>query len=67
MIMPGMNGKVLAEGLLRLRPELKILFMSGYTDNLIAESGNFNFGMAFIQKPFNTKLLIQKIQAALDS
>jgi signal transduction histidine kinase/DNA-binding response OmpR family regulator len=67
MIMPGINGKVLAEGLLRLRPELKIIFMSGYTDNLIAEPGDLNSRMAFVQKPFNAKTLVQKIQAALDN
>jgi CheY-like chemotaxis protein len=67
IIMPGMNGKTLAEALLQLRPELKIIFMSGYTDNLIAESGDLNARMAFVQKPFSAKALVQKIQTALDS
>jgi CheY-like chemotaxis protein len=67
MIMPGMNGKVLAEELLRRRPELKIIFMSGYANNIIAEPGDLNSQSAFVQKPFSAKTLVQKIQAALDS
>lgn len=53
VIMPDMNGKVLSEKLLTLSPHLKILFMSGYTADVIAKRGVIDKGAHFIQKPFS--------------
>ncbi|MCA9980680.1 MAG: PAS domain S-box protein, partial [Anaerolineales bacterium] len=52
VIMPGMNGKVLAEAVRHLQPTVKILFISGYDDDLIAHHGVLDAGIALLQKPF---------------
>lgn len=67
MIMPGSNGKVVAEELIRLRPTLKVIFMSGYNYNILAEAGPSSAGRPFLQKPFTSKTLIHKIRTVLDS
>jgi DNA-binding NtrC family response regulator len=48
-----------------LRPELKVLFMSGYTDSTIADQGVLEPGIYFLQKPFTEETLLQKIHEAL--
>jgi two-component system cell cycle sensor histidine kinase/response regulator CckA len=65
VIMPGMNGRILAEKITSLHPEIKRLFMSGYTDNVIAHHGVLNEGVHFIQKPFSIKSLAAKVREAL--
>ncbi len=65
VIMPEMNGRELARRLLSLYPELKCLFMSGYTANVIAHHGVLEEGVPFLQKPFTLKDLSAKIRAAL--
>ncbi|WP_224956292.1 ATP-binding protein [Geomonas subterranea] len=65
VIMPGMNGKDLSEQLLANRPQLKCLFMSGYTADVIAERGKFNADMCFLQKPFTMQSLAAKVREAL--
>jgi PAS domain S-box-containing protein len=65
VVMPGMNGPDLATNLLSLYPDLKCLFMSGYTANVIAHHGVLDEGMHFIQKPFTKQDLTNKIQEAL--
>jgi len=65
VVMPGMSGRDLADQLIRLHPELKILYMSGYTDNAIAHHGILDPGMQFLQKPFSPQLLVQKVQETL--
>ncbi|MBN2339060.1 MAG: GAF domain-containing protein [Acidobacteria bacterium] len=67
VIMPGMNGRALAERLRVLRPELKVLFMSGYTADVIARSGMLEPDTHFIQKPFSRQDLSAKIREALES
>jgi CheY-like chemotaxis protein len=57
VVMPGMNGKELFEKLITRYPDLKVLYMSGYTTNVIAHSGILNEGVKFIQKPFTVKPL----------
>jgi PAS domain S-box-containing protein len=64
--MPKMSGKVLAGRLAQIRPDLKILFMSGYTDNAIAHQGRLDPGVAFLQKPFSPVALARKVRAVLD-
>ncbi len=67
VIMPEMNGRELAERLILLKPNLKILFMSGYTANIIAHRGVLDNGMHFIQKPFSMKNLAISVHEALGS
>jgi len=64
--MPNMNGRVLAGKISRIRPGIKCLFMSGYTDNVIAHHGVLEEGVYFIQKPFSTQVLAGKVRDALD-
>ena len=67
VIMPDMNGKELFENILRARPEVRVLYMSGYTDDVIAHHGVIDAGVPFIGKPFNLKTLAEKVRAVLDS
>jgi CheY-like chemotaxis protein len=67
VVMPEMNGRDLAKNLLAHFPNLKRLFMSGYTANVIAHHGVLDEGVHFIQKPFSTKDLAEKVRDALDS
>jgi CheY-like chemotaxis protein len=67
MVMPGVNGKVLADQLAQIRPGLRILFMSGYTDNAIVQHGVLAPGVAFLPKPFTTLALARKVREVLDS
>jgi len=66
VVMPGISGKTLAEELVRTRPDLKTLFMSGYTDEAIAQHGVLEPGAAFIQKPFSPMNLAAKVRIVLD-
>ena len=66
VVMPEMNGRDLARNLLALYPDLKCLFMSGYTANVIAHHGVLDEGINFLQKPFSRKDLAAKVREALD-
>lgn len=66
VILPGMNGKILAEQIKKLRPDIKILFNSGYTGDIISRSGIIEEGFHFISKPFSAHELSHKIRAILD-
>ncbi|WP_287126544.1 PAS domain S-box protein [Desulfobacter sp.] len=66
VVMPEMNGRDLAGNLLALYPDLKRLFMSGYTANLIAHHGLLAEGVNFIQKPFSREQLGKKVRDVLD-
>jgi two-component system cell cycle sensor histidine kinase/response regulator CckA len=65
--MPKMNGRVLAERLATLRPGLRVLFMSGYTDDEMLRRGIMDPRMAFIQKPFTPEALAKKVREVLDA
>lgn len=67
VIMPEMNGRDLAENLLTLYPNIKRLFMSGYTADVISHHGVLDKGLYFIQKPFSMTDLAAKVRAVLDS
>ncbi len=66
VVMPEMNGRDLARNLLSLYPDIKRLFMSGYTANVIAHHGVLDEGVNFIQKPFMAKDLALKLREILD-
>ncbi len=65
VVMPEMNGRELSEQLQLLYPQLKILFMSGYTANVIAHRGVLDEGISFISKPFSPKEIALKIREVL--
>jgi PAS domain S-box-containing protein len=65
VVMPGMNGRALCERLTALQPEMKCLYMSGFTADVIAHRGILDAGVNFISKPFTSKDLAEKIRAAL--
>jgi len=65
MVMPEMNGRDLARNLIGRYPDLKCLFMSGYTENLIAHHGVLERGISFISKPFTRRGLSEKLREVL--
>ncbi len=67
VVMPAMNGRKLSEKLARVRPDMKILFMSGYTDDTVVRHGVLEEEMAFLQKPFTPESLLRKVRNALDA
>ena len=66
VVMPEMNGKEMAKNLLSLYPNLKRLFMSGYTADVIAHHGVLDEGVQFLQKPFSVQTLAAKVREVLD-
>jgi CheY-like chemotaxis protein len=67
VVMPGINGQELAKRLTAQRPGLRVLYMSGYTDNVIAHNGILDPGTCFLQKPFTPLLLAEKVREVLSS
>ena len=65
VVMPAMNGRQLAERLVAAQPQLKVLYMSGYTDDAVIARGVIEPGTAFLQKPFGADRLAQKIAELL--
>jgi PAS domain S-box-containing protein len=65
VIMPGMNGAQLATHLSAPRPDMKVLYVSGYTDDTIVRHGVLEPGLAFLQKPFSPKTLARKVSEVL--
>jgi two-component system cell cycle sensor histidine kinase/response regulator CckA len=66
VVMPRMSGRDLAERLVASRPEIRVLFMSGYADGAIAHQDVLAPGAAFVQKPFTPDVLARKVRATLD-
>ena len=62
VVMPQMSGRELADRLTPLRPEMKVLYMSGYTEDALVQHGVLETNVAFIQKPFRIKTLMEKIR-----
>jgi PAS domain S-box-containing protein len=66
VIMPGVSGRELAKRVLARQPSVRVLYMSGYTYNVIAENGTLERGVAFLQKPFTPSALVEKVREVLD-
>jgi len=66
VVMPGMNGLQLRDKIVAVRPGLKTLLISGYSEEVISQYGSFTEGTALLQKPFSTELLGTKIRELLD-
>ena len=67
VIMPSMSGRELVKKLLAQNAKMRVLYMSGYTDNVIAQGGVLEEGLAFLQKPFTPRALVQKVREVLDA
>jgi two-component system cell cycle sensor histidine kinase/response regulator CckA len=67
MIMPGMNGRTLAERLRHSQPTLKVLYISGYTENILDLHGPLGNGTAFLQKPFTVAALATHVRDLLNT
>ena len=67
VVMPHMGGRELAEALSKSRPQLKVLYMSGYTDDAIVRHGLMEETLNFLQKPFDSVMVARKVREVLDS
>ena len=67
VVMPGMNGRELAERLTSTRPDTRVLFVSGYAGDSVFERGDEVRGSAFLSKPFTPASLVAKVREVLDS
>ena len=67
VVMPGISGRVLADRLQSVYPEMKVLYISGYTDDAIVRHGVLDHGIPFLQKPFAPKDLAKKVREILDN
>jgi len=66
LILPGVNGREIAKRVCSLRPEVKVLFMSGYTDDAMVHRHGFDRSVAFLPKPFSSATLATKVREVLD-
>jgi DNA-binding NtrC family response regulator len=66
-IMPGMNGPELAQQVLAMRPAIKVLLMSGYTDKVLMSTATWATGTTFLQKPFTPQTLGDKVREILEA
>jgi CheY-like chemotaxis protein len=66
VIMPGMNGRELYDTIRRIDPHIKVLYMSGYSDNVLTDRGVMEQGINFLQKPFTVQALTEQVRRVLD-
>jgi len=67
VVMPGMNGRQLAEQVARIFPQVKVLYISGYTSNAIVHQGVLDTGLWFLPKPFSLSALVARVREVLDA
>jgi CheY-like chemotaxis protein len=67
VVMPDGSGSELAQRVTKRKPDTKILFMSGYTDDAVVRHGILQAGIAYLQKPFSREALLRKVREVLDS
>ncbi|HYW39510.1 MAG TPA: ATP-binding protein [Terriglobales bacterium] len=67
VIMPGMNGRELAAHVTKLLPDVRVLYMSGYTENAVGQDGTLDAGINLLQKPFSLPALKDRVREVLDS
>ena len=66
VVLPGMNGRILAQKVKALRPEIRILYTSGYSENVVIHQGVLDKGIEFIPKPYSIQLLARRVREVLD-
>jgi two-component system cell cycle sensor histidine kinase/response regulator CckA len=66
LVLPGMSGRELVDRVVKEKPEMRVLFMSGYSDEAVARHGILEPGLAFLQKPFTREALVRKVREVLD-
>jgi CheY-like chemotaxis protein len=67
VVLPGLNGRQLADEALKILPQLKVLFTTGYTRNAIVHDGRLDEGVSLVTKPFTYTAIASKVRAVLDS
>jgi len=67
LIMPEMSGRDLARQVAQLRPDVRVLFMSGYSDHTVLRQGMLSPDMQFLAKPFTRESLLDKVREILDA
>ena len=66
VVMPGMNGRALAQKMIAVRPKTRVLYLSGYTGSFSSDGELFEAGASLVQKPFSRATLLRKLREALD-
>jgi FixJ family two-component response regulator len=67
VVMPRMSGPILAERLAQDRPDMKVLFVSGYAERTVLQHGKVDVTQRFLQKPFSLKMLARKVREVLET
>jgi FixJ family two-component response regulator len=65
VVMPGMDGRKLADHIINIHPKIKVLYMSGFTDDAIVHHGVLDSGVALLEKPFTKDSLTRKVREVL--